>query len=116
MKYACIAVLLLTSSTTTKATAFAQQHRDNSSSEPTTFIADEESFEPSVTIPPKVLAALVKTDAGKQGLEIASANRLVDYEIGSNSVISQTAGSFGKLRAGSSTALGAKKRSQRSSG
>jgi len=73
MKYACIAVLLLTSSTTTKATAFAQQHRDNSSSEPTTFIADEESFEPSVPTPPKVLAALVTTDAGKQGLAFASA-------------------------------------------
>ena len=42
-------------------------------SEPITFIADEESFEPSVPIPPKVLAALVKTDAGKQGLEFASA-------------------------------------------
>jgi len=67
MKYACIAVLLLTFSTTiTTTTASAQQCRHNPSSEPTTFIADEESFEPSVPIPSKVLGALVKTDAGSR--------------------------------------------------
>ena len=70
MKCLCI-VLLLASIAPTLSLAFAQENRPRSSSERTIFYADEESFKPSVPIPPKVLAKLVETEAGKEGLEFA---------------------------------------------
>ena len=71
MKRPCIALLLASTATITRG-AFAQENRPDPSSAPTTFHADEVSFELSVRMPPKVLAALVKTEAGKEGLEFAS--------------------------------------------
>jgi hypothetical protein len=73
MKFACIAVLLLSSFLTTKTwNAVAQQAPKNKISDRSTFTADEDSFEPSAPIPPKALAALARTVAGTQGLAFAS--------------------------------------------
>ncbi len=71
MKWFKIA-LLLASAALIALPASAQDKRTNPNSERTIFHADEESFNPSVPIPPNVLAKLVKTPAGKMGWEFAS--------------------------------------------
>jgi hypothetical protein len=66
-------LLLVVSLNVARGAGFAELQRPAPTHGHLIFRADDDSFEPSVTIPPRVLTALVKTHAGRDGLEFASA-------------------------------------------
>ena len=84
----------------------AQETQKASSSERIIFYADDQLFNRSVPVPPKVITELLKTEEGKEGLEFASVKqkpvladlfRAVEVHLGSSSETALVVGGIGAM-------------------